>query len=237
MNHRGKIGILGVSLILIFTVSCLPPGDDLPMNPKTLFLFESQFLLDVSAVAIKGSIDFESEYGRESGNFSAIISGVDSLFFLVEGPFKTDLFTLITYGDSAFAKSRDMKSWEILKSGGIEIPGYDLGDLAPSDLGVYLLPQYYLETTEDIGRKTTLISRSDNILYFATTVGDSRSFTLQRESSPITAVYKKAIRFENGRYPSELVVVNESEDWRISMKIDKIRIEPKISPKIWQITP
>lgn len=239
MNYLkgGRIALGSACLMFAATVSCIPPGDDPPINPSILFSTGSQFLSDISTVALKGSIEIESARGRESGNFSAIISGIDSLFFLVEGPFKADLFTLITTGDSAFAKSRDMESWRLMKSSELlELPEYGIENLTPSDLGVYIFPQFYLERSGDTGRRMKLISKSDNTVFKVTAAGDQKSFILEREGSRIKASYKKALKFSGGQYPSEISVFDEYGNWQISIKIDRVRLNPKISPKIWRAT-
>lgn len=207
------------------------------MNPSILFSTESNYLENVSGVALKGSIEYEDRGRREAADFKAIFSGRDSIYFQVEGPFNADLLCLIVTGDSAFAKSREMDSWQaMLSAEPADLSEYSPEGLAPIDLGSYILPQYFLKLSGNSGRNLKLSSFYGYSEFLAAPAADNRSFLLERLSSPIKASYSKGKRFQNGAFPSNIEISHQTENWRLKMKITDLRVNPKITPKIWQIT-
>jgi len=214
----------------------LLPGENPPLNPALLFSGESQFLRAASTIAVKGSIELASARGDESGDFNAFFCGPDSLFFLVEGPFQLDLFRIIIFGEDSYLKSRDMEEWRRFNSNEkLTIDEYGIDNLPPSSLGVYLLPQFYLDLLGEGTHDLIMISKIDGSQYQAARGSDNKSFSLKRNDSSLIASYKKAKKSGSGVFPSQIKISDESDNWSISIMIDKININPRIPTTIWEL--
>lgn len=192
------------------------------------------FLHDASTLAIKGSIEFKSGVAIESGSFQLFLNGPDSLSFLIEGPFKVDLFRLVIADHRAYAYSRDDRKWYRFKKGDfLEIPEYGIEKLSPFLLGNYILPQYYLRLADSESSTNRLISPYEDMEFYFESGAGKRSFLLSCWNADIVALYSHRINHGGGFYPSRVEIFDRTESWRISLEINKIRINPSIPAKIW----
>lgn len=235
-NSELESRLLRIVPIILFLglLSCNGPGEDQPLNPRILFSTGSKFLHEASTLAIKGSIEFRSGVAIESGSFQLFLNGPDSLSFLIEGPFKVDLFRLVIADHYAYAYSRDDGKWLRLKRGDLlDIPEYGIEKLTPFLLGTYIFPQYYLHLADSENASNRLISPFDNIEFHIESGAGERSFLLSRWNADIIALYSRKKNHEDGFYPSRVEIFDKTESWRISLEIDKIRINPSIPAKLW----
>ncbi len=218
-------------------LSCVPRGDKIALNPALLFTVESRYLNDVSAAAVKGSIEYEDFERRQTADFKAVFNGGDSIFFLTEGPFYADLFHLIITGDSAFVKNRDSDFWEAMESvEPFDLSEYDLEELAPIDLGPLILPQFFLRPSGESGRELRLISIYGNREFQATPSSDNTTFSLRIKGAAVRAAYSKGRRFQGGVFPSEIEISDKNNTWSMRIEITSIKLNPIIKPEIWRIS-
>ena len=189
---------------------------------------------EASTLAIKGSIEFESGVAIESGSFQLFLNGPDSLSFLIEGPFKVDVFRLVIADRYAYAYSRDEGRWYRFKRGDLlDIPDYGIEKLTPFLLGTYIFPQYYLRLAGPQNGSDRLISPLDNMEFHIESVARERSFLLTRRDTDIITLYSRRKNYEDGFYPSRVEIFDKTESWQMSLEIDKIRINPSIPAKLW----
>jgi hypothetical protein len=225
---------IGSAILLAGLLSCGGPRGNQPLNPRILFSTGSRFLHEASTLAIKGSIEFDSGVAIESGSFQLFINGPDSISFLIEGPFKVDVFRLVIADDLASAYSRAEGEWYGFKRGELlDIPEYGIEKMTPFLLGTYILPQYYLRPAGSADAPITLVSPSDNVEFHIESGTPERSFLLSRGNADIIAVYSRRKNHGDGFYPSQVEIFDKTESWRISLEIDKIRINPSIPAKLW----
>ncbi len=229
-----RIVRIGSIILFLGLLSCNGPRGDQPLNPRIVFSTGSRFLHDASTLAIKGSIEFKSGVAIESGSFQLFLNGPDSLSFLIEGPFKVDLFRLVIADHRAYAYSRDDGKWHMFKKGDfLEIPEYGIEKLSPFLLGNYIFPQYYLRLAGSENSSNRLISPYHNMEFYFESGAGERSFLLSCRNADIKALYSRRMNHESGFYPSQVEIFDRTESWRISLEIDKIRINPSIPAKIW----
>lgn len=221
-------------ILLLGLLSCNGPREDQPLNPRILFSTGAKFLHKASTLAIKGSIEFRSGVAIESGSFQLFLNGPDSLSFLIEGPFKVDLFRLVIADPYAYAYSRDDGKWFRLKRGDLlDIPEYGIEKLTPFLLGIYIFPQYYLRLADSENASNRLISHFDNMEFYIESGGAKRSFVLSRRNDDIMALYSRRKNHKGKYYLSRVEIFDRTESWRIRLEIDKIRINPSIPAKLW----
>lgn len=215
-------------------LSCNGPKDELPLSPRSMFTTGAEFLDDAGTVAVKGSLEFQADDESESGDFSLFISGLDSLSFLIEGPFKMDVLKIVVLPEMAVLKSRDDAQPLVLEPGQkFQVPEYGIEKLSPYMLGVYILPQYYLSLTGSSGRFARLTSRTREGEFNSASAGNGRLVTLMSAESDLVGVYSRVKRFDGGFYPSEIEISDKYGDWRISLEIEKIKINAELPVKIW----
>jgi hypothetical protein len=235
-KSRWKSCLIGIgsTILLAGLLSCGGPRRDQPLNPRILFSTGSRFLHEASTLAVKGSIEFDSGVAIESGSFQLFINGPDSISFLIEGPFKVDVFRLVIADDLAYAYSRAEGEWYGFKKGELlDIPEYGIEKMTPFFLGTYVLPQYYLRLAGSPDAPGTLVSPSDNVEFYIETGAPERSFLLSRGNADIIAIYSRRKNHNDGFYPSQVEIFDKTESWQISLEIDKIRINPSIPAKLW----
>lgn len=237
-RSRGRLTAFWlIALLLASVLACPAPDQEIEISPSLLFTTGSRYLDDVSSVALRGSIDIEGPRGAESGDFSAYLSGRDSLYFLIEGPFNVDLFRMIIIGDESFVKSRDSGSWRHFESDEpLTIEEYGIYNLVPASVAVYLFPQYYLDYSSNDERGLTLRSKRDGLSYLAFSGVGKRSIILKEDMSNLTATYKRLKKFKSGYYPSDVRIFDDNRNWEISMKIEKVRINSEIPLRIWDLS-
>jgi hypothetical protein len=214
--------------------SCNGPEEQRPLTPRSMFSTGARFLDDARTLAIRGSIEFRAGDTFESGSFSLFVSGPDSLSFLIEGPFKVDLFRIVVLPEMAFLESRNDAESVILEPGEkFRVPEYGIERLSPSLLGVYIFPQYYLSLADASGPSTRLISRSDASQYTASSAGDGRQVTLMSPESDLLADYTKASNLPGGFYPADIEIFDRSEKWRMTLEIEKVKKNVRLPVKAW----
>lgn len=183
---------------------------------------------------MKGSIEFDNGVAIESGSFQLFTNGPDSVSFLIEGPFRVDVFRLVIADDLAYAYSRADGEWYGFKRGELlDIPEYGIEKMTPFLLGTYILPQYYLRLTGSPDAPITLVSPSDNVEFYIETGTPERSFLLSHSNADIVAIYSRRKNHDDGFYPSQVEISDRARSWQISLEIDKIRINPSIPAKLW----
>lgn len=225
---------IGSIILFLGLLSCNGPRGDQPLNPRILFSTGSRFLHEASTLAVKGSIEFESGVAIESGSFQLFLNGPDSVSFLIEGPFKVDVFRLVIADHYAYACSRgDGKWYRFKRTDLLDIPEYGIEKLMPFLLGTYIFPQYYLRLADPKNGSNRLIAPFDNMEFHSESGAAERSFLLSRRNTDIIALYSHRKNHRDGFYPSRVEIFDKTESWRISLEIDKIRINPSIPDRLW----
>jgi hypothetical protein len=220
--------------LVLGILSCNGPENELPLSPGSMFTTGAGFLDDAGTVAVKGSIEFQADNRFESGDFSLFMNGRDSLSFLIEGPFKMDVLKIVVLPEGTVLKSRDDAQPLILKQGEkFQVPEYGIEKLSPNLLGVYILPQYYLILAGSSGRFARLTSRTQEAEFRSASAGNGRLVTLTSAESDLVGVYSRAKRVDEGFYPSEIEISDRYGGWRISLEIEKMKIDAELPVKIW----
>lgn len=238
MDGKGELKrrLAGIGSIILFLglLSCNGPRGDQPLNPRILFSTGSRFLNETSTLAIKGSIEFRSGVAIESGSFQLLLNGPDSISFLIEGPFKVDLFRLVITDDYAYANSRNDRRWyRFGRDDLLDIPEYGIEKLTPFLLGTYIFPQYYLRLAGPENAPGSLISPSGDMDFNLESGAGKGSFLLSSRNADIIALYSRRKNYKDGFYPSKVEIFDKTESWRISLEINKIRINPSIPVELW----
>jgi len=233
----GRIKTLSTALYLAAIISCGPKNSDtLSLNPKILFSVQSDIFREADAIALKGTIELESDRGVESGDFTAFLAGPDSLSFLVEGLLNVDLLRMVIVGDSSFLKSRDMDSWQAFEtSDRLYIDEYDIEGIEISSFGPLLFPQYYLMLTGSNLIGVSLVSDIDGASYTALSKV-SLHFLLRRYESEVSGEYDLGKKFGDTTYPSRIRISDLSNRWHITLQIQNIKLNPSIPDKVWRIS-
>lgn len=202
-----------------------------------MFTTGSGYFRNASSMALKGSISIDGPGGKESGDFSAYLTGRDSVFFLIEGPFNVDLFRMIIIGDDSYFRSRNEDYWQNFSADEpLTMEEYGIYDLVPTSLAVYLFPQYFLSKSSDDERGIVLRSKRDGSTFTAFPGVAGKSVILTEDGSNLTATYKNPKKTERGYYPSEIKIFDDNRNWRISVNIEKIKVNSRIPSKIWDLT-
>ena len=203
------------------------------MNPRLLFTVGSQFLENVESVALKGSIEFEDHSRSQSGSFQMVMNRGDSLAFIIEGPLKIDVFRLILVDNIAYYTDRETGVWsEIPGNEKLILPDYGIECIRPDALVYYVFPQFYFQKGQGLNLDKMIIS-SDDYDFYLTPSGNNSSFTLFNQGLNLTASYSRRKDLGNGYYPSHVEIYAPYENWRISLEIEKIKLNPEKSAKIW----
>lgn len=227
-----------ISICFVALLSCVNHRGEVPLSPALLFGEGSNSFANASGLAVKGTVEIESDRGIDSGDFTAYFRGRDSTFFLVEGPFQVDLLRVVNIGNRSFVKSRGMDFWdEYDVNDELGIEEYDIHGLRPSALSVFLFPQFQLQPVQRDGRDMILKSEYNGSDFTARRGSDEMSFTLIDNSSGIVAAYKRGLRTADAVYPSEIEIFPTSRIWTLRVTINKVKIDPRIAPEIWNIQP
>lgn len=229
----GKFYVIPILFSWLFVSSCILIPSEKPLNPRLLFTVGSEFLENTESIAIKGAIDFEDGYHRETGSFNLIMNRGDSLAFLVEGPFKIDIFRLVIVNETAFAIDRESDKWTVAAADEkLIVPDYGIRSITPDLLGYYIFPQFYLSGDSRFNPDNMTVSK-DGYIFRLSPSKNQKSFNLMGTNSDLMAVYSRRKDSGGGYYPSKIAISPHDESWRISLEIDKIRLNPKIPDKIW----
>ena len=209
------------------------PGDK-PLDPRLLFTIGSEFLEPAGSVALKGSIEFESEDYSESGSFQMIMNRGDSLAFIIEGPFKIDIFRLVLVDKTAYTWDRNSEYWTVVRPDEkLEIPEYGIENLTPDFLGYFVFPQYYSTGGLHFDSEKTLLS-SPEYSFVLFPSRDKKTFAMENREIGLRAIYSGRKSFAEGYYPSRIEISRPGNSWKISLEIEKVRLDPRISPNIWE---
>lgn len=214
--------------------SCIFIPAEKPLNPRLLFTVGSEFLKNSKSIAIRGSIDFEDNYHRESGSFSLIANRGDSLAFIIEGPFNVDIFRLVIVDETAYAIDRESDEWTVVAADEkLMIPDYGIESVTPDLLGYYIFPQFYLQSGFGFDPEQMTIS-TENYSFIIHPSGNQKSFVLSGVDQNLTAFYSRRKDSGSGYYPSRIEISPVDESWQIRLEIDKIRLNPNLSERIWR---
>ncbi len=227
----GKTLRLSGAILVTLVIACAITPRERPLSPRLLFTSGSSFLDNVNTVALKGKIEFEGDRIAQSGSFQLFITGHDSLSFLVEGPFGADVFRMIIMGENAWLLSNKEEGWMAVRRGeGISIAEYGIQNISPFFLGLYAFPQYYLHSESTAGPEYSF--HDEEIMVQESQNG--RSFLIFEPQSRVAAAYSKRKDFDDGFYPSNIKIFEPDRNWQINLRIDKIRLNPRLPEKIWR---
>jgi len=221
---------LFVSSCGIFGVSNKPNT----LNPIMVFGEGASFLENASTLAIKGRIEFEEgRYTTQSGTFQLFLNGPDSASFLIEGPFGADAFKMVILDDQAHVLTD--KGWMTLqRDEQIAVAEYGIENISPFLIGPVIFPQYYpADITSSEDDKTISITIDE--IGFSSSVRElGEYFNLIEPETGLVAEYTDRKNHEDGFYPSRIEAFRpDSNDWKIVIKIGKIRKDPVIPPTVW----
>jgi len=214
--------------------SCvLFPGDK-PLEPRLLFTVGSEFLEPAGSVALKGSIEFDNGDYSESGSFQMIMNRGDSLAFVIEGPFKIDIFRLVLVDKTAYARDRNSEFWTVVRPDEkLAIPEYGIENLTPDFLGYFVFPQFYSTGSLQFDSEKMLLT-SPEYSFGLFPSRNKRSFTMENREIDLQATYLDRKNLGDGYYPSRIEISRPGNSWKISFEIDKVRLDPRISSKVWE---
>jgi hypothetical protein len=225
---------LATALILSILFACGLPPREKSLEPRQLFTSGSSFLDNIGSVALKGQISFEGGTIDQSGSFQLLISGPDSLSFIVEGPFGTDIFRMIIDRDTAYLRSNKEDGWEMLnRDEDISIPEFGIENISPFLLGLFAFPQYYLNSKSGDSLSDEYYFRNQQIV--SQYGRNDREFLLIDPHSLVAGAYTKRKNFDDGFFPSMIRIFEPGHDWQITLQIDKIRLSPPLPESIWKI--
>lgn len=217
---------------MVFCSCVLFPAEK-PLNPRLLFTVGSDFLEPVQSVALKGSIEFESEDHDEFGTFQLVINRGDSLAFVIEGPFKVDIFRLVMIDKTAYARDRDSDQWTVVEPDEkLEIPEYGIESFTPDLIGYFIFPQFY-STGYLVFDSEKMILSSEEYSFKLIPSPNDRSFNMGYNEIGMNAFYGKRKDFSGGFYPSRIQVIQSDRNWKLSFEIEKIKLNPPVSSKFW----
>ncbi len=233
----GKVFVLFALISCVVFSSCIVPWQGKPLDPGLLFTIGSDFLQNASSVALRGTIQFNGSKGSQSGSFQMIINRGDSLMFLIEGPLKIDIFKLVVFGDEAYARDREFPGWTMYgQNDRLEIPEYGIEDLTPFDIGYFVFPQFYYQNSivSGSGKKILFLGNQE---FVVNSNPDRRSFSVWNQYLNLYADYSKRKENANGYYPAEIFIFSNDNEWKISLKIEKLKLNPKIPSRVWERNP
>jgi hypothetical protein len=224
---------LATALILSFLFACGLPPSEKSLEPRQLFTTGSSFLDNANSIALKGQISFEGGKIDQSGSFQLFISGPDSLSFIVEGPFGTDIFRMIIANDTAYLLSNKEDGWQMLdRDEDISIPEFGIENISPFLLGLFAFPQHYLNSSSGDTLTDEFSFRGQKII--SQFGRNNREFLLIDPHSLVAGAYTKRKNFNDGFIPSLVRIFEPGHDWQITLQIDKIRLNPVLPENIWK---
>ena len=234
---RLKAIIAGGTGLLFLSCAGLLGGGSGPKNMSAALLFGegASSLENISNVAVRGRIEFGAHHSGESGSFALYMSGRDSSSFVIEGPLGADAFRMVVIGNMANVRTEE--GWIIIgKDERLDFEKYGLENVSPFRIGRVILPQYYTVDVKD----------SENAGYLAINIGGeifssrmqtpAEYFELIDPETGIEIEYSSRNNIENGFYPSRIEISNpQSHDWKIKIRITKIRKNVSLPARIWQV--
>jgi hypothetical protein len=229
----GSLRVFFITAFCLFLTSCIFIQNEKPLNPRLLFTVGSEFLASAENIALKGSIDYRDADNDESGSFQLVMNHGDSLAFFIEGPLKIDVFRLIIIGGSAYAWDRESGDWVISPENDESMMSdYGIENVSPVHLGLYLFPQFYLKSGLNFDPEKMTLSLHDKILYIEPSQNQG-SFSIMDRESGLLVSYGRRQDFGGGFYASNVEITSPGQNWRITLRIEKIRPNPDISADIW----
>jgi hypothetical protein len=232
-----KYRLLLLAAATIFISSCgifITVDKPNNLNPILVFGDGASFLDNVSTLAIKGRIEFkEGQATTQSGSFQLFLNGPDSASFLIEGPFGADAFKMVILGDAANILTDE--GWGHLNRGeNIEFAEYGISNISPFLIGPIIFPQYYPTKLGQVGNTGHLTIEIAGTHFFSDPSRYGGSFDLFEPQSGLLAGYADRKNIARGFYPSYIEVCNPvSGDWRIILKITRIKANADIPPDVW----
>jgi hypothetical protein len=229
----GKALKLSGATALTMIVACVIAPRERLLSPSLLFTSGSSFLNNVTAVALKGRIEFLGDRTSQSGRFLLFMEGPDSLSFLVEGPFGADVFRMIILGETAYLLWDKDEGWKTIHRGEeLSVEEYGIQNISPFFLGLFAFPQYYLHSDSTMTFSDERLFLDENII-IQEGQGD-RAFMLFEPRSRVAAAYSERKDFKDGFYPAEIKIFEVDKNWQINLGIDKIRLDPQLPQRIWR---
>jgi hypothetical protein len=229
----GKFLLFAIPLLGILSSSCIFAPADKPLNPNLLFTVGSEFLDNSQSIAIKGSIDFEDGRNRESGTFNLIMNRGDSLAFLVEGPFKVDIFKMLILSNTAYAIDRESDDWTVAASDEkFMMPDYGIDGISPDLLKYCVFPQFFLQNNLSLNPEISTVWY-DKYTFRVIPSRNQKTFVLRDSDFSLLIFYSRRKDYGGGYYPSTIEISPYEKSWQIRFEIDKIRLDPDIPLKIW----
>ena len=229
----GSMRIIIIAAACLSLFSCEFLKKELPLNPRLLFTVGSEFLESADAVALKGSIDYRDEGRRDSGSFQLVLNHGDSLALFIEGPLKIDVFRLIVAGNATYAWDRDSGQWS---TGAFDddsyLADYGIRGVSGDILGYCIFPQLYLNNGLRFDRDRSILAYDAGEFY----VEPSRprdSFSMTDRRSGLIITYGKRKDYPGGYYPSLVEIMTPDGKRRISLHIEKIKLNPEFSSGLW----
>lgn len=177
---------------------------------------------------------FESITASQSGSFHLYLNGEDSLSFIIEGPLGADVFRMMILADTAFIFPGDDGRWSALGADDtVAIREFGISGLSPFLSGVLLFPQFFIRhlNSED-SSGIVRISYRNHVLSLSQGNND-REFQIQDANLRICAKYDRRRDIDGGYYPSQVVITKENADWRLTMRIEKLRPNASIPSQTW----
>lgn len=233
-RSAGRIRALLISALCLSLNSCIFIKNDKPLNPRLLFTVGSNFLESAESVALKGNIDYRNVDQSQSGSFQLVMNHGDSLAMIVEGPLNIDVYRLIVADNTAYAWDRESDSWTTsVGNDKLIASDYGIESVSPDHFGFYIFPQFYLNKDLHLDLEQMTLSSGDYVSYIQRS-GRETSFSVLDRISNLTISYSKRSDFGGGYYPSLIRISSPASEWVISIKIERIRLNPPTSSKIWE---
>jgi hypothetical protein len=231
----GKFFKICIAIFLAFQFACIFFPQDKPLNPKLLFTVGSSFLDNAATLALKGDIDFNDGRTTQSGKFTILINGQDSLALLIEGPLNVDVFRMLLLDDAAYLYSSKEGWQKILEGERVTIEAYGIENLSPNLTGLFAFPQFYLRSALNEtypGEYQFAFCDRDFVLHQGQ---DQKGFLLMQANAKISAIYSRRHDFASGYYPSIIKIFEPDSKWQMTLHINKLRLNPQIPPQVWEM--
>jgi hypothetical protein len=219
---------------MLLALSCVFTPQEKPLNPKLLFTVGSSFLSDATSLALKGHIEFSDSHGSQSGGFEMFMAGRDSLSFLIEGPLGADVFRMIVLDTTAYLLSNHDEGWVTL--GRLErasVAEYGIDNISPFETGLIIFPQYFVDSFQDKSYEGIVFFNYLGQNYLCAIADDNKRFTIQARDIIVISEYSRPSSFGDGFYPSQILVSPPQGNWRILLRIESIRVNPRIPARTW----
>lgn len=185
-------------------------------------------------MALKGQIEFSDGRSSQSGGFEMFLAGRDSLSFVIEGPLGADIFRMIVIDSFAFMLSSKDEGWVTL--GRMELASvaeYGIDNISPFQTGLMVIPQLFVDSLTEKSQGQFSFDY-DLEKYECATIADQKRFSIMEPSNQIVAEYGRRHEIGGGYYPSHIKISRPGESWQISLRLERVRINPQIPPRAWR---